>query len=84
MPDHLKSGVEGLSGMSMDSVKVHYNSDKPAGLQALAYAQGNNIHVGPGKSSICRMKRGMWSNSVKAEYPQRSRQEGSPLMMIAD
>lgn len=49
MPDHLKSGVESLSGYSMDNVKVHYNSDKPAQLNALAYAQGTDIHVGPGQ-----------------------------------
>ncbi|MFM7460859.1 MAG: DUF4157 domain-containing protein, partial [Burkholderiales bacterium] len=36
-------------GLSMDSVKVHYNSDKPARLNALAYAQGTDIHVGPGQ-----------------------------------
>ena len=30
LPDKLKSGVENLSGYSMDDVKVHYNSDKPA------------------------------------------------------
>ncbi|UII32605.1 DUF4157 domain-containing protein [Fulvivirga ulvae] len=49
LPDTLKSGVEGLSGHSMDDVKVHYNSSKPAQLQALAYAQGTDIHVGPGQ-----------------------------------
>ena len=49
MPDGLKSGVENLSGMDMSDVKVHYNSDKPAQLSALAYAQGNDIHVGPGQ-----------------------------------
>jgi hypothetical protein len=49
MPDQLKSGIEGLSGMAMDDVKVHYNSDKPAGLNAHAYAQGRDIHVGPGQ-----------------------------------
>lgn len=49
MPDSLKSGIESLSGMSMDAVKVHYNSDKPAQMNALAYAQGNDIHVGPGQ-----------------------------------
>ena len=37
MPDHLKVGVEELSGLAMDDVKVHYNSDKPATVQALAY-----------------------------------------------
>lgn len=49
LPDNLKSGVENLSGMSMDHVKVHYNSDKPAQLSALAYAQGSDIHVGAGQ-----------------------------------
>lgn len=49
LPDQLKSGVESLSGMSMDHVKVHYNSSKPATLQAHAYAQGSQIHLGPGQ-----------------------------------
>jgi len=35
--------------MDMSDVKVHYNSSKPAQLSALAYAQGNDIHVGPGQ-----------------------------------
>lgn len=49
LPDSLKSGVESLSGYSLDDVKVHYNSGKPAQLQAHAYAQGTDIHVGPGQ-----------------------------------
>jgi hypothetical protein len=49
MPDNLKSGVENLSGYSMDDVKVHYNSSKPAQLQAYAYAQGTDIHIAPGQ-----------------------------------
>ncbi len=49
LPDNLKSGIESLSGMSMDHVKVHYNSAKPAQLAAHAYAQGADIHVGPGQ-----------------------------------
>lgn len=49
LPDQLKAGVESLSGISMNDVKVHYNSDKPAQLNALAYAQGTDIHVGPGQ-----------------------------------
>lgn len=49
MPDHLKVGVEELSGLTMDDVKVHYNSDKPATVQALAYTQGTDIHVAPGQ-----------------------------------
>ena len=49
LPDDLKTGVENLSGYSMDDVRVHYNSSKPAQLQALAYTQGSDIHVAPGQ-----------------------------------
>lgn len=49
LPDTLKSGIENLSGYSMDDVHVHYNSDKPAQLHALAYTQGTDIHVAPGQ-----------------------------------
>jgi len=49
LPDDLKSGIESLSGMSMDNVRVHYNSSQPAQLNALAYAQGFDIHIAPGQ-----------------------------------
>jgi hypothetical protein len=49
MPDQLKDGIENLSGLSMDDVKVQYNSPKPAQLQAHAYAQGSDIHIAPGQ-----------------------------------
>ena len=49
LPDNLKNGVESLSGLSMDDVKVHYNSDKPAQLNAHAYAQGTDIHLASGQ-----------------------------------
>ncbi|MFY7804359.1 MAG: DUF4157 domain-containing protein [Limnoraphis robusta] len=49
LPDNLKAGIENLSGYSLDDVRVHYNSPKPAQLQALAYAQGTEIHVAPGQ-----------------------------------
>ncbi|WP_017452886.1 eCIS core domain-containing protein [Herbaspirillum rubrisubalbicans] len=49
LPDTLKSGIESLSGMSMDHVKVHYSSPQPAQLNARAYAQGSEIHLAPGQ-----------------------------------
>lgn len=49
LPFQLKSGIEQLSGISMDDVKVHHNSDKPAQLQAHAYAQGADIHLAKGQ-----------------------------------
>ncbi|MFZ6757898.1 DUF4157 domain-containing protein [Undibacterium sp. Ji50W] len=49
LSESLKSGIENLSGLSMNHVKVHYNSSKPAQLNAHAYAQGSEIHVAPGQ-----------------------------------
>jgi hypothetical protein len=49
LPDALKSGIESLSGLKLDDVRVHYNSTKPAAVQAHAYAQGNDIHLAPGQ-----------------------------------
>ena len=49
LPDPLKSGIEALSGLSMDNVNVHYNSSQPAQLNALAYAKGTDIHIAPGQ-----------------------------------
>jgi Domain of unknown function (DUF4157) len=48
LPDNLKAGIENLSGMDMSGVKTH----GPAALKnvgAAAYAQGTDIHVGPGQ-----------------------------------
>lgn len=49
LPDALKTGMESLSGIALDDVKVHRNSDKPSKIQAHAYAQGTDIHLGPGQ-----------------------------------
>src|SRR6266404_663842 len=49
LPDNLKSGIENLSGIAMDDVKVHYNSSKPAQVQALAYTLGTDIYLAPGQ-----------------------------------
>lgn len=49
LPDGLKLSIESLSSMSLDSVKVHYNSYQPAQLNALAYAHGSTIHLAPGQ-----------------------------------
>src|SRR3954454_23494838 len=50
LPDALKSGIEALAGLSLDDVRVRFNSSHPAQLQALAYTQGNQIHVAPGQA----------------------------------
>jgi hypothetical protein len=49
MPNHLKAAVESMSGMDLSDVRVHANSARPASLGALAYAQGNDIHLASGQ-----------------------------------
>jgi hypothetical protein len=49
LPAGLRSGVEAMSGMDLSDVQVHRDSDRPAQVNALAYAQGNEVHLGPGQ-----------------------------------
>jgi hypothetical protein len=52
LPNALRSGIESLSGVRLDAVRVHYNSPAPARLDAGAYAQGTHIHIGPGHEHL--------------------------------
>jgi len=49
LPNRLRAGVEALSGLAMDDVRVHRNSAEPERLGALAYTRGSDIHLGPGQ-----------------------------------
>lgn len=80
LPDQLKSGVESLSGMSLDNVRVHYNSSQPAQLNALAYAQGTDIHVAPGQEK--HLPHEAWHVVQQAQgrvQPTRQMKAGVPV-----
>jgi len=47
-------GIENLSGMSMDGVRVHYNSAESAERNALAYTQGTQLPLGPSEDELFR------------------------------
>ncbi|AEY67273.1 DUF4157 domain-containing protein [Clostridium sp. BNL1100] len=49
IPHNLRTGLEKISGVDLSDVIVHPNSDKPKQLSALAYTQGNDIHIAPGQ-----------------------------------
>lgn len=49
IPDQIKRRFEDTSGFSFDDVQIHYHSDRPSKLQALAYTQGNQVYIGPGQ-----------------------------------
>ncbi|CAM4046260.1 DUF4157 domain-containing protein [Pseudoalteromonas byunsanensis] len=75
LPHQLKSGIEQLSGYAMDDVKVHFNSPKPAQLNAHAYAQGSDIHVASGQERhlpheawhVVQQKQGRVSATIQAK-----------------
>ena len=49
LPPALAAGVQRLSGADMSDVRVHAGSPQPAQVGALAYAQGNDIHLASGQ-----------------------------------
>lgn len=49
LPDGLRGGLEHLSGLAMDDVRVYYDSPEPARFDATAYACGSDIHLAPGR-----------------------------------
>lgn len=49
LPDNLIKGVDKLSGIDTENVKIHSNSSKPAQLNAQAFAHGSGIHLAPGQ-----------------------------------
>lgn len=49
IPDKLKAKIEGVSGVCLDAVKVHYNSSKPTELGAYAYTEGTNVYISKGQ-----------------------------------
>lgn len=82
LPDNLKTGIESLSGMSMDNVRVHYNSSQPAQLNALAYAQGTDIHVAPGQEQ--HLPHEAWHVVQQAQgrvQPTMQMKDGVPVNM---
>jgi hypothetical protein len=74
LPDDLKAGIETLSGLTADDVRVHYNSARPADFQASAYARGTEIHIGPGQERhlpheawhVVQQKQGRVAPTVRA------------------
>ena len=58
IPTQMKLDFEQRSGLSFDDVRVHYNSDKPKRIGALAYTQIPQVHIGPGQEKHLRHELG--------------------------
>jgi uncharacterized pyridoxamine 5'-phosphate oxidase family protein len=87
LPENLKEGIENISGYSMDDVKVHYNSPRPAQLQAHAYTQGPNIHIAPGQDKhlpheawhVVQQKQGRVKPTVQMKMVESGGSQGIPV-----
>lgn len=49
LPTELKQGMEAITGLNLNQVRVHYNSPLPALVQAHGYAQGEQIYLAQGQ-----------------------------------
>ena len=79
LPDRLKSGVESLSGVSLDSIRVHYNSPEPAQLQAWAYARGTEIHIASGQEQHLPHEAWHAAQQLQGRVPPTARSMGAAV-----
>ncbi len=79
LPAALRSHVEALSGFDLGDVRVHFDSAKPASLQALAYTQGSEIHVAPGQARHLAHEAWHVVQQKQGRVPPRWRLQGQPV-----
>lgn len=79
LPDHLKWGMEQLSGCAMDDVRVHYNSSLPATVQAHAYTQGKDIYVALGQEQYVPHEAAHAAYQMGEEVSPTTEIEGIPV-----
>lgn len=75
IPSRMKLEFESRSGLSLDGVRVHYNSPHPQSLNARAYTDGQNIFLGPRQEPCLRHELG--------HIIQRSRRSVEPTCTVA-
>lgn len=79
IPDHVKAKFENRSGYSFDDVKVHYNSERPAQFQALAYTQGQNVYIGPGQERHLGHELGHVVQQMEGRVASTAKVNGQPV-----
>lgn len=79
IPDSIKASFERRSGLSFDDVRVHYNSPKPARLQALAYTQGTQVYIAPGQQQHLKHELGHVVQQMQGRVSQTGTVGGMPL-----
>lgn len=75
----MKQDFESRCGVSLDDVRVHYHSDMPAKLGALAYTRGTQVHIGPGQEHCLRHELGHVVQQKTMAVPVTEYRDGIPV-----
>lgn len=79
IPIQMKLDLEQRSGLSFDDVRVHYHSDKPSKIGALAYTQGTQVHIGPGQEKHLMHELGHVIQQKRGPIPPTQYISGLPV-----
>lgn len=79
LPMSLKVGLEHLSGLELSTVRVHYHSQKPATLDALACTQGQTIEIGPGQEDHLPHEAWHVVQQMQGRVKATTHKEGTPI-----
>jgi hypothetical protein len=79
LPLGLRAGIERLSGLSMDDVRVHYNSEQPREVGADAFAARSDIHVAPGAEQHLAHEAWHVVQQKQGRVPAHRRIAGAPV-----
>lgn len=79
LPLGLRAGIERLSGLSMDDVRVHYNSEQPREVGADAFAARSDIHVAPGAEQHLAHEAWHVVQQKQGRVPAQGRIAGAPV-----
>lgn len=79
IPTQMKIDFERRSGLSFDDVRVHYNSDKPTRIGALAYTQGTQVYMAPGQERHLGHELGHVIQQKSFRVPPTSWINGQPV-----
>ncbi len=79
IPVRLKERFERGSGFSLEDVRVHYRSDEPAKLGALAYTQGSHVYLGTGQERFLSHELGHVIQQKRGNVPPRGSINGAGI-----
>lgn len=79
IPDSMKEKAEMKSGLSLDNVRVHRNSDSPGQAGALAYTRGTDIFLGSGNERHLGHELGHVVQQMQGRVTANGSVNGMPL-----